>query len=197
MLRIYQGRETVDKEKFMYEHVQGETLVIVPDQYTLIAEEQAMRYLKTACLLNVEILGMNRLGLKMLQEQGAENVQMLDQYERFMLLARIIRNHKEELEIFRLSSDKRDFVDMVNDFISDFKQQDCRMEDLEAIIEDPSTDELLRKKLKEIASILEEYEELIQGKYKDVADYTALYTEAMAKSESLRNRASGYTALTA
>ncbi len=188
MLRIYQGRETVDKEKFMYEHVQGETLVIVPDQYTLIAEEQAMRYLKTACLLNVEILGMNRLGLKMLQEQGTENVQMLDQYERFMLLARIIRNHKEELEIFRLSSDKRDFVDMVNDFISDFKQQDCRMEDLEAIIEDPSTDELLRKKLKEIASILEEYEELIQGKYKDVADYTALYTEAMAKSESLRNK---------
>ena len=188
MLRIYQGRETIDKEKFIYEQLEGETLVIVPDQYTLIAEEQAMHYLKTACLLNVEILGMNRLGLKMLQEQGVENVRVLDQYERFMILARIIRKHRERLEVFRLSSDKRDFVDMVNDFISDFKQQDCRMEDLQEIIQDPGTDELLRKKLTEIAEILEEYESLIQGKYKDVADYAEFYTQAMAKSQALRSK---------
>lgn len=188
MLRIYQGRETIDKEKFIYEQLEGETLIIVPDQYTLIAEEQAMRYLKTDCLLNVEILGMNRLGLKMLQEQGVENVRVLDQYERFMILARIIRKHRDQLEVFRLSSDKRDFVDMVNDFISDFKQQNCQMEDLQAIVQDPNTDELLRKKLTEIAEILKEYESLIQGKYKDVADYAEFYTQAMAKSQTLRGK---------
>ena len=37
MLKIYQGRENIDKEKFIYEHTEGETLVIVPNQYTLVA----------------------------------------------------------------------------------------------------------------------------------------------------------------
>ena len=98
MLKIYQGRENIDKEKFIYEHTEGETLVIVPNQYTLVAEEQALKYLNTSCLLNVEILSMNRLGLRMLQEQGTDNVRMLDRYERYMLLARIIRNRRTVAE---------------------------------------------------------------------------------------------------
>ena len=123
MLKIYQGRENVDKEKFIYEHTEGETLVIVPNQYTLVAEEQALKYLNTSCLLNVEILSMNRLGLRMLQEQGTDNVRMLDRYERYMLLARIIRNREKQLDIFRTAAGKRNFVDMVHDFIADFLRQ--------------------------------------------------------------------------
>ena len=115
MLKIYQGRENIDKEKFIYEHTEGETLVIVPDQYTLVAEEQALKYLNTSCLLNVEILSMNRLGLRMLQEQGTDNVRMLDRYERYMLLARIIRNREKQLDIFRTSAGKRNFVEMVHE----------------------------------------------------------------------------------
>ena len=43
MLNIYYGRESIDKEKFIYERIaekQGRTLVIVPDQYTLEAEKR-------------------------------------------------------------------------------------------------------------------------------------------------------------
>ncbi len=190
MLRIYQSRENIDKEQFIYEQVKGEreTLVIVPDQYTLVAEEQAMKYLNTACLLHVEILSMNRLGLKMLEEQGTENVRMLDRYERFMILGRIIRNRKEQLDVFRLPANKNGFVEMVSDFISDFKQQECTMEDLRQMAEDPEAEPLFRKKITELAEILEEYRSLVEDKYKDVADYADMYTEAMRKSERLQNR---------
>ena len=76
MLRLFTGRENIDKERFIYDRVKehgGETLVLVPDQYTLVAEEQALRYLETDCLFNVEITSMNRLGLKVLTEQGTES----------------------------------------------------------------------------------------------------------------------------
>lgn len=188
MLTIYQGRENIDKERFIYEHIGGETLVIVPDQYTHIAEEQALHYLNTACLLNVEILSMSRLGLRMLQEQGKENIRTLDSYERFMLLSRIIRNRESQLDVFRTAANKQNFVEMVNDFISSFKQQECSEEDLEAILEDPETDELLRKKIRELYGIMTEYETMIQGKYRDVEDYIDLYTEAIGKSQSLQNK---------
>lgn len=188
MLTIYQGRENIDKERFIYEHAEGENLVIVPNQYTHIAEEQALHYLNTPCLLNVEVLSMSRLGLRMLQEQGKENIRTLDSYERFMLLSRIIRNRESQLEVFRTAANKQNFVDMVNDFISSFKQQECSAEELNAILEDPETDELLRKKIRELYGIMEEYEAMIQGKYRDVEDYIDLYTEAIGKSQSLRTK---------
>ena len=48
MLNIFYGRESIDKEQFIYEQIdksQRRTLVIVPDQYTLEAEKQAFRLL--------------------------------------------------------------------------------------------------------------------------------------------------------
>ena len=39
MLRLFAGRENIDKERFIYDRVRehgGETLVLVPDQYTLV-----------------------------------------------------------------------------------------------------------------------------------------------------------------
>ena len=73
MLRLFAGRENIDKERFIYDRVRehgGETLVLVPDQYTLVAEEQALKYLGTDCLFNVEIISMNRLGLRVLSGAG-------------------------------------------------------------------------------------------------------------------------------
>ena len=35
---------------------------MVPNQYTLVAEEQALKYTGSACLLDIEILSLNRLG---------------------------------------------------------------------------------------------------------------------------------------
>ena len=75
MLKLYAGRENINKERFIYDRIKadgGKTLVLVPNQYTLSAEEQALKYLETDCLFDVEILSMNRLGLRMLQEQGTE-----------------------------------------------------------------------------------------------------------------------------
>ena len=38
MLTIYYGRESIDKEKFIFDKIKGRALIIVPDQFTLEAE---------------------------------------------------------------------------------------------------------------------------------------------------------------
>ena len=35
MLNIFYGRENLDKEKFIFDHMAGRALIMVPDQYTL------------------------------------------------------------------------------------------------------------------------------------------------------------------
>jgi len=185
LLRLFAGRENIDKERFIYDRVKaapGETLILVPNQYTLVAEEQALRWLGTDCLFDVEVLSMNRLGLRVLQAEGTESVPMLDKYGRFMLLTRIIKQHRSELEIYRKPAAKTSFAAMLNDFISEFKQQDCTMEQLNEMLGSDDADELLRAKLKELGGIIESYEQAIEGRYTDSEDYIAMYVEAMRGS---------------
>ena len=69
MLNIYRSRESLDKESFIYGKIKEsrkETLVIVPDQYTLVAEQQAMNRMDTDVLLDVEISAISKFGSNVL-----------------------------------------------------------------------------------------------------------------------------------
>ncbi len=191
MLKLYAGRENINKERFIYDRIKadgGKTLVLVPNQYTLSAEEQALKYLETDCLFDVEILSMNRLGLRMLQEQGAESVHMLDKYGRFMLLTRLIKEHKESFDIFRRSAGRLTFTNMLNDFISEFKQQNLSADELDAMLDDAADIPLLQSKIRELSAVLRAYEESIQGLYTDPEDYITMYINAIGKSAQIEDK---------
>ena len=202
MLKLFAGRENIDKERFIYDSIKehgGETLVLVPDQYTLVAEEQALKYLETSCLFNVEITSMNRLGLRVLMEQGTESVRMIDKYGRFMLLSMLIREHADEFDIFRRAAGKLTFTSMLNDFISEFKQQDCTVEELQEMIGDAGGDPILEAKLKELSGVIAAYEEAIEGRYTDSEDYIAMYVDAIKDSKLVRGKSIwvyGYDSIT-
>ena len=70
MLNIYYGRENIDKEKFIIEKIgqrnTQKTLIIVPDQYTLEAEQQVFKQLGVEALMDIEVLSMSRLGSRLL-----------------------------------------------------------------------------------------------------------------------------------
>jgi len=202
MLRLFAGRENIDKERFIYDRVRehgGETLVLVPDQYTLVAEEQALKYLETDCLFSTEITSMNRLGLRILMEQGTESVRMIDKYGRFMLLSMLIREHADDFDIFSRVAGKLTFTSMLNDFISEFKQQDCTVEKLQEMIGDAGGDPILEAKLKELSGVITAYEEAIEGRYTDSEDYIAMYVSAIKDSDLVRGRSVwvyGYDSIT-
>ena len=192
-------RSSVDKEKYIYDHVSGETIVIVPNQYTFVAEEQALKYLNTDCLYNTEILSMNRLGNRILMERGLEKVPMLDKYGRFMLLSLIIKEHRYEFDIFRRSAGKLTFTSMLNDFISEFKQQNGSFNDLRELISGSGEDPILEAKLAEISGIIEAYEDAIKGRYTDPEDYISMYTSAICDSKLVRGKSIwiyGYDSIT-
>ena len=57
MLNIFYGRESIDKEKFIFDNLQKRALIMVPEQYTLEAERQAFRHLGVSALMDVEEIG--------------------------------------------------------------------------------------------------------------------------------------------
>lgn len=190
MLTIYYGRESIDKEKFIYENIaekQGRTLVIVPDQYTLEGEKQAFRLLGTKGLLDVEIISMSRLGSRLLTEQGGSKRTFIDKYGRHMLLSRIAREYGEELQVFRGSMKKNSFLEMTNNFISEMKQYNVTPADLSTLRVNLTEGSLLDRKLKDLELIFSKYQEAIEGKYTDSEDLIDLYMSKIPASHMLKD----------
>ena len=130
MLTIYYGRESVDKEKFIFDNIKGRALIVVPDQFTLEAERELFEALGVTALMDVEVLSMSRLGYRLLSELGGSRRTFIDKYGRHMILAQTAMEEKENLQVFRGLEEKSSFVDMVNNFITDMKQNNCGSADL-------------------------------------------------------------------
>lgn len=189
MLRIFYGRENIDKEQFLFDSIKGRTLLLVPDQFTLQAERDAFFYLGTKGLIDLEVVSISRLGLKVLQETGGGRRTLIDKYGRHMLLTKILAENKESLSIYRGLERKQSFIEMVNNFISELKQYGVEPAELEKISEELGETAFLKKKLQDMSLIFKCYEEQIQGKYLDTEDYVSLYAGKIRESRMVRSSA--------
>ena len=73
MLNIYYGGEQTDREKFIFEHMKGNTLLLVPDQFSLQAERDAFFYLKKNSLIDLRVIDFSTLGHKVIRQAGGKN----------------------------------------------------------------------------------------------------------------------------
>ncbi|MCI8609897.1 MAG: hypothetical protein HFE73_09665 [Firmicutes bacterium] len=192
MLNIYYSREDVDKEKFIFDRIKAHgassgraeprALLIVPDQYTLEAEQQAFRYLGAEGLMDVEVLSMSRLGSRILSELGGTKQTFIDKYGRHMILAQVAREERERLQVFRGLETRNSFIEMVNNFISELKQYNCGIGDLKAMAQEAGQDTYTGRKLADLSLLYGRYEERIKGKYTDSEDYIDLFLSKIQRS---------------
>ena len=203
MLHIYYGRESLDKEKFIFDMIRQKraggldagdgtkpetvrTILLVPDQYTLEAEQQAFRHLQVQGLMDVEVLSMSRLGNRLLSELGGSRQTFIDKYGRHMILARIARENREQLQVYRGLEESNAFIETVNNFISELKQYNCGRKELAAMASEAEAGTYTRRKLEDLALLYGRYEEEIDGKYTDSEDYIDLFLRKIHQSEFLR-----------
>ena len=186
MLNIYFSRENLDKEKFIFSSLNGRTLILVPDQYTLEAEREAFRHLGVSALMDVEILSPSRLGSHVLKELGGGRRRFIDKYGRHMLLYKSACRKSDDLQVFRGMEKKSSFLESVNNFISEMKQYDCGAEDLKTMADSLEQDSYTARKLMDIYAIFADYEEQIRGKYTDSEDYVDLYLERIGRSRLVK-----------
>ena len=113
MLHLYYGREDIDKENFIFDHMQGRALLLVPDQFTLQMERALFARTGKEALMDIEVLSLSRLGYRLLAELGGSKRSFIDKYGRHMLLADIARTEREHLQVFCGLERKNSFIEMV------------------------------------------------------------------------------------
>ena len=188
MLTIFYGRENVDKEKFIFDNIdpKDRTLIIVPDQFTLEAERELFAHFGVQSMMNVEVLSMSRLGSRLLAELGGSKRTFIDKYGRHMVLSQVAGEERENLQVFRGLESKSSFIDLVNNFISELKQYNCSVAELEHIAGEVEEDSYVQKKLQDLHLLYSRYEQAIAGKYTDSEDYIDLFLGKISQSELIR-----------
>ncbi|MBR6444771.1 MAG: PD-(D/E)XK nuclease family protein [Firmicutes bacterium] len=189
MLKIYFGREDLNKDKFIFDNIKGRTILLVPDQFTLQAERNAFFYMGKKGFMDLEVLSISRLGARVLRQTGGAYLPMINKYGRHMLLTKILEKENDSMKLYRNQAGRNSFIEMVNNMIAELKQYGTGTEELAEIKDGIPEDSYLRLKLEDILHIYEEYEKEIEGKYTDTEDLNDLYAEKIGESELLRENA--------
>ncbi len=204
MINVYYGGADRDKDKFMFDMIMkqlpADTILLVPDQFTLQAERNAFEYMKSDTLLELEIISRSGFARRVAAQTGEPAGIAVNKYGRYMLLTKLMLKMEKEKEeeaseraqqraagagdgasgydlitddksIFAAVRNKRSFINMLNDQISELKQYDIEPQDLREIIGEFSDDEILGSKLKDIYDIYEMYENAVSGHFTDTEDH--------------------------
>lgn len=198
MLRVYYGRENLDKDHFLFGKIKEQLkeiakqeekkhiLLMVPDQFTLQAERDAFACLGVQGLMDLEVLSQSRLGSRVVQETGGSNRLHIDKYGRHMLLSKIIKEQDTSFDAFQGMEKSHAFIELVNDFITEMKQYNLTAEELTKYLAEVDQDSLLYRKLCDIQKVYVCYEDALSGNYNDTEDSMALYAEKILESQWIK-----------
>ncbi|MCQ2545619.1 MAG: PD-(D/E)XK nuclease family protein [Clostridia bacterium] len=188
MLKIFHGPEGLNKEKFIFDHINPDrkTILIVPDQFSLQIERAALEYFREksgrTALLNLMVTDFTVLGHKVVKEAGGREPELIDKYGRHMLLSVLISRLAKagRLSVYQNMGNKTSFAAETNQLISEMKRYGVKPSDLETALD--NTESYLRLKLTDIEKIYAAYEDSIEGRFTDSEDYVTFYGELMEES---------------
>ena len=136
-------------------------IMLVPEQFTMQTQRSIVALHPRHAVLNIDILSFERLAYRVLGEVGREDLPVLSDMGKNMLLRKVSLDHQEDLAVFRRSLKKPGFVSRLMSLISEFYQYGITEEQLGSMQEDIADHPLLARKLSDLLTF---YHALNQAK---------------------------------
>ena len=178
-LRIIYGRAGSGKSSFCLEDIKqklgeggtGPYIIIVPEQFSLQAEQRLVRKLGASGINGVEVLSFRRLAYRVFSSTGGVVHTHINSAGKSMLLYRAIDKHRDKLKIYARTSERKGFINKLNRVISELKRYMVTAEMLyQAADKHREANTMLADKLQDIALIYGEFEGLLHSGYIDTDD---------------------------
>lgn len=187
MSRIFYSREGFDIGKFIFENIDRDTILIVPEQFSFQMEMASFEHMKKSALLGFDIMGFSRLGEKILKEAGI-SLQKIGNEGKNMMLSKIALEHGSGLKLFGENAHKLEFIDMMQEIIRTLKQREIDANTLREYACALDEKSILSNKLLDIAKIYDEYIFAMKDRYTDTQDYADAYNDNIEKATFLEGK---------
>ena len=167
----------------------GRCMLLVPSQYTLQAEIEVMTRLNLPGTFMIDVLSPGRLQGRVFERAGAPQQIIFDERGKCMILSDIITQEKENLTVYRASSEHgaQGLAGRMSSLIADLKRGGKTAQEL-ALAAQQCAQSQTGKKLRDAARIYAAYEQRTQGLLCDEEDVSREFLARLPRSGVLKDQ---------
>lgn len=165
----------------------GQSIIIVPEQYTFETEKRVLNTLGNSFALNVKVLSFSRLYDEISNLSGGLSSQVLSDSDKVIFMNKALKQVAGELKLWGKYAKSLFFARTMLDTVGEFKINGITTNELE-IASKRAESENLKQKLTEIKIIIETYDALIAERYIDPADKLTKVYERLIDYKYFENK---------
>lgn len=184
MVNLIYGNNCYDCDRAILERLKENRLdeganhiLLVPDKFSVSMEKMVFNHLDIESFCDIEVYTLTRLANETIKKQN-----VLDKTSAVMLIQKIILNNFDKFACFSKAVKDTKFATTIYETINQLKSCKISFEDLK---NDGS--DILSLKLKDIATIYEEYEKCLTNGTIDANDRLDLLFEEIKNSDHIKN----------
>lgn len=192
-LRFVFGASGSGKSRRVYEEVirraqenpKQNFLVIVPDQFTMQTQKELVLLNEKGGILNIDVLSFGRLSHRILEEVGGEEIPVLDDTGKSLVLQKVAANLKEQLPVLGSFLHRQGYIHEVKSAVSEFMQYGIGTEDVAKLIAYAEKRGALAQKLRDLQLLYQGFMEYIGGKFITTEETLDVLCRSLHKSRLL------------
>lgn len=196
MVRFIIGRAGQGKTRQAYSEMaaalhrqeRAALLLVVPEQYTLEAEKELVKFLGGDGLLDIEVTSFSRLAQRIASEVGGRGRVPLNELGSQLLMRRVIQENRSRLGFFSRAAGQNGFSARASLTIREFKQQGIGSVEMEAAarVMEAAGEMLPAGKLRDLGLLMSGLEKEQSGGRLDHDDFINLFIRQIPGSQWLR-----------
>jgi len=192
-LQFYFGPSGAGKSRQLYEEItcraienpKQNFLIIVPDQFTMQTQKDLVLLNDRGGIMNIDVLSFGRLSHRILEEVGGQEIPVLDDTGKSLVLQKVAANLKEQLPTLGSFLHKQGYIHEVKSAISEFMQYGIGTEDVSKLIEYAGKRGALVQKLKDLETLYKGFVEYIRGNFITTEEKLDVLRRSLSKSKIL------------
>ncbi len=180
------------------EHPEQNFFLIVPEQFTMQTQKDIVTRHPNHGTMNIDIVSFARLAYRIFEELAVENLSVLDDMGKSMVIRKVAAAKKKELVLFGSQLGKPGFVGQLKSMLSEFYQYGITPDALSDMA-DLAKSPLLRQKLKDLALAQQSFQDYIEGHYITTEQVLDILCRLIPESKLIKNSVialDGYTGFT-
>ncbi len=160
-------------------------LIVVPDQFTMQTQKELVLLSDRGGIMNIDVLSFGRLNHRIMEEVGREEIPVLDDTGKSLVLQKVAANLKAELPVLGSFLHRQGYIHEVKSAISEFMQYGIGTEDVSKLIAYAGKRGALAGKLKDLETLYKGFTEYIKGNFITTEETLDVLRRSLHKSKLL------------
>ncbi len=158
-------------------------LVIVPDQYTMQTQAQLVKMSPVGGILNIDVLSFGRLTHRVLEEVGTEELPVLDDTGKSLILQKVAASMTEDLPTLGRRMQVQGYIHQVKSAISEFMQYGIAPDGVDKLLECAGSRGALKAKLRDLQTLYRGFMSYLEGHFITKEEKLDVLRESLPGSE--------------